>query len=108
MHWLWFHGGLSSGNSDWYLFPSGWGSIIIPPLLTAVPIVWVLLRKHNCETHRCWRLGRHTTAAGHVVCRRHMPGGAPAASDVHRAHHAARRMASGSAGERMHRKGDTP
>lgn len=87
VHWLWFHGGLSDGNSSWYLFPSGWGSIIIPPLLTALPIVWVLARKHNCEVHRCWRLGRHVTAAGQHVCRRHHPDGHLTAQAVREAHH---------------------
>ncbi len=47
-------------------------------------------RKHNCEKHGCWRLGRHATAAGHVVCRRHHPEGAPSAQDIIDAHNAAK------------------
>jgi hypothetical protein len=39
--------------------------------------------------HRCWRIGRHATAAGHLVCRRHMPGGAPTHEEVIAAHNAA-------------------
>ena len=74
MHWLWFYGGLSSGNSPWYLFPSGWGSILVPPLLTAAPIVWVLARKHNCHEPRCWRIGRYPVAGTPwSACRRHHP-----------------------------------
>ena len=88
MHWLWFHAGLSNGNSSWYLFPSGWGSIIIPPLLTAAPIVWVLLRRHNCEVHGCWRLGRHKVeGTGHMVCRRHNPEGNITAEHVRERYH---------------------
>ncbi len=83
MHWLWVHAGLSNGNSPWYLWPSGWGSIIIPPLLTAAPIVWVLLRRHNCHVHGCWRVGRHPVeGTPFVVCRRHNPAGKVSAADV--------------------------
>jgi hypothetical protein len=33
----------------------------------------VFCRKHTCEVHGCWRLGKHGTAAGHNVCRKHHP-----------------------------------
>jgi len=74
VHWIFVHAGLESGNSPWYLFPSGWGAIIIPPLITAAPIVWVLTRKHNCHQPRCWRI-EHLPAQGtpYVTCRRHHP-----------------------------------
>jgi hypothetical protein len=49
----------------------------------------VSYRHKNCEVHRCPRIVRHTTAAGHRVCRRHMPGGAPTHQDVIDAHNAA-------------------
>ena len=80
--WLLHFIGADDVSGEWYGFWSGFGSIVVPPLLTAVPIVWVLLRKHNCEVHRCWRLGRHETDAGHHVCRKHHPGGHLTAADV--------------------------
>jgi hypothetical protein len=74
MHWLWYHAGLSSGNSPWYLFPSGWGSILLAVGFLTTPIV--LWRKHKCEVHKCWRLGRHgVEGTRFTVCRRHLPSG---------------------------------
>jgi hypothetical protein len=33
-----------------------------------------VVRQHNCEVHRCWRLGRHVVeGTGQKVCRRHHP-----------------------------------
>ena len=88
IRWLWFHAGLNSGNSAWYLWPSGWGAIIIPPLLTAAPIVWVLLRKHNCHADRCMRIGRFPVeGTPYVVCRHHHPDGSVTADDIRRRHH---------------------
>lgn len=86
LSWLAHVFGLDDPNSGWYLFPSGWGSIFIPPVLTAVPIMWVLLRRHNCEVHGCWRIGRHQTAAGHMVCRRHHPEDHLTPEDITRSH----------------------
>lgn len=53
-----------------------------------IPASIVIYRHHNCEVHRCWRLGRHQTAAGHRVCRPHHPDGpltAPAVAAAHKA-----------------------
>ena len=73
LHWLAIHTGSvnTSGSPQNYNFWSGFGSdlgeiAIIGGLVT-------LVRKHNCEVHRCWRLGRHQTAADHHVCRVHHP-----------------------------------
>jgi hypothetical protein len=90
LHWLAVHTGSSNtpGAPPNYNFWSGFGSDI-----GEVAIIGGLIsvyRRHNCEVHRCWRLGRHETAAGHHVCRRHHPDGPLTADDVHRAHHAAR------------------
>ena len=72
MHWLWFHAGLSSGNTPWYLFPSGIGSIL-ERLVELVVIGGILLRKHNCHSRRCWRVGRFPAVegGGWQYCRRH-------------------------------------
>lgn len=85
MNWLFFHLGLTSGNSPWYLFPSGVGSII-ERLIELAVIGGILLRRTNCEVHGCWRIGRHHTAAGHHVCRVHHPDDKLTAEDVAMAH----------------------
>lgn len=92
LHWLWLHGGLSSGNSPWYLFPSGIGSIIIPPLITLAGIGVLFWWHHRCEVakpRRCYRYARKTTAAGHRACKHHHPEGKLTAADVTAAHVAA-------------------
>lgn len=68
--------GIDNMAGMWYGFWSGFGSVIVPPILTSAPIVFVLLRKHNCHVKRCWRLGRHSmthpvTGAALIVCRPH-------------------------------------
>lgn len=35
--------------------------------------IWLYLRHSNCIKQRCWRVGRHKTAAGHPVCKHHNP-----------------------------------
>jgi hypothetical protein len=71
MHWLPHVLGLDNASGRWYLFWSGAGSDLGE--LTIVVVLLGLIRKHNCEVHRCWRLARHQTAGGHMVCRRHHP-----------------------------------
>jgi hypothetical protein len=64
-----------SSNSPQYLFWSGAGSDL-GYLAIAASIVGHAAssyRARTCEVHRCWRIGRHMTAAGHKVCRRHHP-----------------------------------
>ncbi len=71
--WLVHILGLDNGSGRWYLFHSGAGANL-GEYAIAVALA-AMIRRHNCEVHRCWRLGRHATAAGHVVCRRHHPDG---------------------------------
>ena len=80
-HWL----GLDNAGGPFYLWWSGIGSDLGE--LTIVVVLAGYLRKHNCEVHRCWRLGRHQTAAGQHVCRRHHPDGPLSMADVRAAHH---------------------
>ena len=84
--WLYVHFGIN-GSGPWYGFWSGAGSDIGE--LAIVGSLLTLVRSRNCEVHGCPRLGRHTTAAGHRVCKRHHPDGAPSAQDVLDAHNAA-------------------
>ena len=87
-HWLAIWTGTVNEPGPQYGFWSGFGGdlAIIGALLSA-PLV--LLRKHNCEIHGCWRIGRHTTAAGHHTCRRHHPDDHLTHADVIDAHEAA-------------------
>jgi hypothetical protein len=74
-HWVWYN--------FWSGFESDATQIAIVGGLVAI------VRKHNCEVHGCWRFGRHTTAAGHNVCRKHHPDDKLTADDVIAAHKAA-------------------
>lgn len=66
--------GVDNLAGAWYGFWSGFGSIVIPPVLTALPIVFVMLRRHNCHVHHCWRVGRHPSDDGlYRVCGKHHP-----------------------------------
>lgn len=69
----------------WYCLWSG-----IVGDLALFGAAWSLLRRHNCEVHGCWRVGRHQTAAGHTVCRKHHPDDTLSAADVLAAHKAVR------------------
>ena len=86
MHWLQFFFGFRNGdgNGSHYLFWSGSGSDLGE--LAIIGGLLGLFRKHNCEVHGCWRMGRHQTAAGHMVCRRHHPDDHLTAADVAVAH----------------------
>jgi hypothetical protein len=70
--------GVDDVSGRWYGFWSGFGSdlgLIVTPL--------VLLRKHNCHTKWCWRLGRHPVEGKTwTVCRKHHPENPPTAADV--------------------------
>ena len=88
MNWLLHILGVDNVSGRWYGWWSGAGSdvgelAIIGGLLTVV-------RRHNCEVHGCWRLGRHQTAAGHHVCRAHHPDGHLTAEQVTASHEQAR------------------
>lgn len=84
-HWLLHVLGVDDVSGRWYGFWSGFGSDLSEFGLVAA--LAGLLRQHNCEVKGCWRLGRHATAAGHHVCRRHHPDDHLTAEDVRRHHH---------------------
>lgn len=76
----------------WYSFWSGFGSDL-GEFALAGGIVG-LVRKHNCETHWCPRLGRHewqdpTTGQRHKLCRKHHPLGHLTAQGIRETHDAA-------------------
>ncbi len=82
-HWLLHIWGANDEGGAWYGFWSGFGGSI-PDFLILGGLI-TLYRKHNCHVQRCPRVGRHQ-AGPYVVCRRHMPGGAPSAQQVIDAH----------------------
>jgi hypothetical protein len=82
--WLAHVLGLDNGSGYFYLWWSGIGADL--GYLAVFASLVAVIRRHNCEVHRCWRLGRHATAAGHHVCRRHHPDDSLTAQDVARAH----------------------
>jgi hypothetical protein len=77
--------GMDNASGPAYLAWSGWASDL-SELAIAGGLIG-MVRARNCEVHRCWRLGRHQTAAGHRVCRRHHPDGHLTARGVREAHH---------------------
>jgi hypothetical protein len=82
-HWLqqFFGFGNGAGNSSHYLFWSGAGSDISELALAGA--VLSLLRRHNCHVRRCPRIGTHPVPGTQwLVCRHHLPGGAPTHDDV--------------------------
>ena len=90
LHWLYIHTGIP-GVGAYYGFWSGIGSdigelTIVVALCTAIG---TFLHRHNCEVKGCWRLQRHATAAGHIVCRKHHPDGPLTSEAVAEAHNAA-------------------
>lgn len=101
--WLLHFLGLDSASGPAYLAWSGAGGDLGE--LAVVGALLTVVRKHNCEVRRCWRLGRHKTAAGHQVCRRHHPDGpltAAAGKNQHlRALRRQRATAPGESGERL-------
>ena len=83
-HWLWFHAGLDDGTDAWYLFPSGWGSILLPWLGVYLAMLW----HHQCHVTRCYRYARRTTAAGERACHKHHPDRRKlTAEELRRRHH---------------------
>lgn len=83
----------STGSDDTtdteYGFFSGAGSDLTE--LAIVGGLITIVRKHNCEVHGCWRLGRHLTSAGHAVCRPHHPDDHLTVTDITAAHVDAKR-----------------
>lgn len=108
-HWLLHVLGIDNVSGPAYAFWSGFGGdIAIVGALLWAPVV--LLRKHNCHTKSCLRIGRHKVpGTDFICCARHTPGGAPTHARIlalHRQH----TTAPGS-GERLHdpeRDGDLP
>jgi len=77
-HWFALHTGTLHGGPDlYYNFWSGFGSDLgEATLISAVGIgVYTGVRKVNCHTKRCWRIGHHPLdGTPYILCRHHHPG----------------------------------
>jgi len=76
-HWLALHTGTLHGGPDlYYNFWSGFGSDVgEATLISAVGIgVYTGVRKVNCHTKGCWRIGHHALdGTPYILCRHHHP-----------------------------------
>ncbi|MFZ0249850.1 MAG: hypothetical protein WAL61_07880 [Acidimicrobiales bacterium] len=77
-HWFALHTGILHGGPDqYYNFWSGFGSDLgEATLITAVAVgVYTGVRKVNCHTKGCWRIGHHVLeGTPYILCRHHHPG----------------------------------
>ncbi|HEY1990242.1 MAG TPA: hypothetical protein VGG43_12305 [Acidimicrobiales bacterium] len=77
-HWFALHTGTLHGGPDvYYNFWSGFGSDLgEATLISAVGIgVYTAVRKVNCHTKGCWRIGHHPLeGTPYILCRHHHPG----------------------------------
>jgi hypothetical protein len=89
-HWFLHYTGSDNTSGVWYGFWSGFGSIILPPLLNALAVAAVFWWHHQCHVGGCFWYARRTTAAGERACWMHHPDRKRTADDIHAAHHAAR------------------
>ncbi|MCU1489653.1 MAG: hypothetical protein JWM85_1058 [Acidimicrobiaceae bacterium] len=76
-HWLALHTGTLHGGPDiYYNFWSGFGSDLgEATLISAVGLgVYTGVRKVNCHTKGCWRIGHHPLeGTPYILCRHHHP-----------------------------------
>ena len=76
-HWFALHTGTLHGGPDlYYNFWSGFGSDLgEATLISAVGIgVYTGVRKVNCHTKGCWRIGHHPLAGTpYILCKHHHP-----------------------------------
>lgn len=76
-HWVALHTGTLHGGPDvWYNFWSGFGSDLgEATLISAVCVgVYTGVRKVNCHTKGCWRIGHHPLdGTPYILCKHHHP-----------------------------------
>jgi hypothetical protein len=76
-HWFALHTGTLHGGPDvYYNFWSGFGSDLgEATLISAVGVgVYTGVRKVNCHTKGCWRIGHHPLeGTPYILCRHHHP-----------------------------------
>ena len=76
-HWFALHTGMLKGGPDvYYNFWSGFGSDLgEATLISAVCVgVYTGVRKVNCHTKGCWRIGHHPLdGTPYILCKHHHP-----------------------------------
>lgn len=76
-HWFALHTGIINGGPDhYYNFWSGFGSDLGEATLISAVTVGVLtgVRKVNCHTKGCWRIGHHPLdGTPYILCKHHHP-----------------------------------
>lgn len=76
-HWFALHTGTLHGGPDvYYNFWSGFGSDLGEATLISAVVVGVYtgVRKVNCQTKGCWRIGHHALeGTPYCLCRHHHP-----------------------------------
>lgn len=76
-HWFALHTGMIHGGPDvYYNFWSGFGSDLgEATLISAVGVgVYTGVRKVNCHTKHCWRIGHHPLeGTPFILCKHHHP-----------------------------------
>ena len=76
-HWFALHTGTLHGGPDvYYNFWSGFGSDLgEATLISAVCVgVYTGMRKVNCHTKGCWRIGHHALeGTPYILCKHHHP-----------------------------------
>lgn len=75
------------GNSPHYLFYSGFGSIVLPPILTVGGLALIAWWHGQCSVSGCFWPSRRRTAAGEKVCWRHRVHKHRTWDDICAAHH---------------------
>lgn len=88
-HWLSYETG--SENTAMpphnYNFFSGFGSIILPPVLNGFAFAAVFWWHNQCGVHGCYWYARRATAAGERACWQHHPEKKVTAGDLRMRHH---------------------
>ena len=75
-YWFQFHTGIINESGPYYGFWSGFGSDITEfGIFGAIAAgVYQLIKKYNCHSPGCWRIGNHPAAGGQfLLCYRHHP-----------------------------------
>ena len=91
MHFAWprqefgYQGG--GGNGPHYLFYSGFGSIILPPVITLAGLAALAWWHSQCHVTGCFWPSRRKTAAGEKTCWRHSPHPRRTFEDICHEHH---------------------
>lgn len=78
------------GTPPNYNFFSGFGSIILPPLLNGLVLAAVFWWHNQCGVTGCYWYARRKTAAGERACFLHHPHKKRTVEEIHTAHHAAK------------------